>query len=105
MNGLTSFDDIGVEVQGVSSVMSGITEVYEDLENKVDEITKKRDVLDEYWECQEAGEFVQQMNVVINSFADFSTHYGQFMKSLAKIMEIYGTFEEDILASNSSFDE
>ena len=103
MYGIASEKDIGVDSVAVTSVTSSIMEVYDELLEKIKDLKTKRDEVADYWNCQEAGNFVQKMNEVTNYFDEFSTHYGQFIEALKKICVLYDEQEDSILEAVNNY--
>ena len=96
--------DIGVNYDGVTNVIEKVTALYSDLKQKIDNLNDKKDHVPDYWESPEASNFVEQMNVVSGYFADFCTHYEQFIELLQKVLDLYQQEEESILTALKKYE-
>lgn len=99
MYNLTNVGDIGVYYEGVTSVLSDVTALYNELKSKIDELNSRKDHVGDYWISEEASNFVGQMDGICKSFDDFCSHYDNFIELLQKVMQFYEMEEESILTA------
>ena len=96
---LKKVGDIGVSYEGVESVLANVSVLYDQLKVKIDKLNEKKDGISEYWESQEASNFVDQMDTVSNYFSQFCTEYQYFIELLNKVLDLYRQEEKSILLS------
>ena len=100
---IDSTTKINIDTDGVGAVVAEVQKLYEVLQGKIEELDTKRDGISEYWTSVEASNFVEQMRKVSGHFNDFSKHYGIFIDSIKKILELYDEEEESIITAINAY--
>lgn len=89
--------DIDVSYSGVEAVISSVQSCYTTLQQKIEEMNRRKELIQNYWQSVEASDFYDKMNTVSKYFESFCEHYKMFIDLLNRILDLYEQEEESIL--------
>ena len=90
-------NNINVDTAKVLEIATTVSKTFDDLKTKIDDIAKKRDLINDYWSATEADYFISELAKIDTLFTKFSKQYDKFSDSLKNITSSYDDQEKKLL--------
>ena len=90
-------NNINVDTAKVLEIATTVSKTFDDLKTKIDDIAKKRDLINDYWSATEAEYFISELAKIDTLFTKFSKQYDKFSDSLKNITSSYDDQEKKLL--------
>ena len=105
MNLTNDEKNIGVNSGEVKSLITDVNATYDKIKEEIETLKKEKNGIEEYWVSEEAGNFTNQVEILLTNFSNFCTRYDNFIEVLNKIMVYYDEEEKSILDALTKYEE
>ena len=86
----------------VSSTITGLSETYSYIKEKINELNDEKANLSSFWSSKEASLFATQLEKVQSDLNEFTKKYDGYIAFLDSVISAYGKDESDFIATINS---